>query len=201
MTTPVAYTLTRRRWTASTSFGWLSGIFFVVLLSGVFDWAGVEGFQFYTGMGMAGGVGLFQWLRLRRYDIGPSWVFSGVAGFGLAFLSYDLVARFTSFTLGDLFLPVCVPLGAATTGLTQVALLHMRGKQAWRWTAMSVLAWSMATLLVVLVSYTRAIAPHPLTGFFVNLTLILSGGPVLGATTFNSVASWLPVRMLEEHPR
>lgn len=199
MATPVAYTLTRRGWTTSTFFGWLSGIFLVVFFSGLFDWIGIEGFQFYTGMGMGGSVGVFQWLRLRRYGVGPLWVVSGVAGFGVPFLIYDLIVRFTSFTLGDWFLPVCVPLGAVATGFTEAALLQVRGKQAWRWTTMSVLGWSAATLLVALVSYTMSIAPHPLTGFFVNLALILSGGPVLGAITFDSVGLLLSARIREAH--
>lgn len=197
MTTSVAYMLSRGGWTTWTFFGWLSGIFLVVFLSGLFDWLGVEGFQFYTGMGMGGSVAVFQWLRLRRYGVGAWWVLSGVAGFGVPFLLYDLTVRFTAVTLGDWFLPVCVPSGALATGFTQAALLQVRGKQAWRWTAMSVAGWSAATLLVALVSFTMAIAPHPLTGFFVNLALILSGGPVLGAVTFDSVGPLLSARIRE----
>ncbi len=179
----LASALTGLQWTLSTFLGWLVGIVMIVVLSGVLESIGIEGFQFYVGVGMGAGVGLMQWFRLRRFGIGIVWVWSSLCGFGAAFLIYDLNVRYSGFPLGSLLIPVCVLVGAVAASYMQV-----RGAQAPRvvarqWLVRNTLGWILAALMVSGVAYTRTLSTHVMVVFFVNLLLILLGGVVLGVIT------------------
>jgi hypothetical protein len=51
------------------------------------------------------------------------------------------------------------------------------------WILMSFAGWSAAAITTLSINYTSRIAHNNLLLFFLNLTLILAGGPVLGSVT------------------
>lgn len=176
--------LTLKQWVTSSFIGWLAGAVLVVLTSGSFDAIGLEGFQFYVGISMGAGVGFIQWRKLtRNAAIGVEWIWSTVFGMGLPFLLVDLVKRYTGFTLGDNYLPVCITFGAILTSAWQMQILKRTctGAGSWLWICLA--GWILGSWTVISIDYVKLFIHHNLALFFINLTLIVSGGAVLGAVT------------------
>jgi MFS family permease len=179
------------QWTRSTFLGWLLGIFLIISLSSLLDSMGIEGMQFYLGLGMGAGVGFLQWLHLRKFiTASKRWIWFSVAGMGIPFIILDLLLP-TTFVQK---LPVGVALGAIVTGFLQFLILKDYSKQAHIWIWTSVIGWTVAVLAVLVVDYTKHLTPYVSSNLllaFINLLLILSGGIILGLITGTALQSIL----------
>ena len=175
--------LTLKQWIIASFIGWLAGAVLVVLTSGSFDAIGLEGFQFYIGISMGAGVGFFQWRKLSRAGIGVEWIWSTMFGMGIPFLLVDLVKRFSGFSFGDIYLPVCITIGALLTSVWQTLFLKRNYTAAHSWLWICLAGWVLASWTVISIDYVKLFIHHNLALFFINLTLIISGGAVLGAVT------------------
>lgn len=175
--------LTVKQWIIASFLGWLAGAVMVIFTSGAFDAIGLEGFQFYIGISMGAGVGFFQWRKLSRAGIGVEWIWSTMFGMGIPFLLVDLVKRFTGFSFGDNYLPVCITIGALLTSVWQMLFLKRNYTAAHSWLWICLTGWVLASWTVISIDYVKLFIHHNLALFFINLTLIISGGAVLGAVT------------------
>lgn len=175
--------LTLKHWIIASFIGWLAGAVLVVLTSGSFDAIGLEGFQFYIGISMGAGVGFFQWRKLPHERIGMEWIWSTMFGMGIPFLLFDLIKRFAGFSFGENYLPVCITIGAVLTSVWQTQILKRNDTAAQSWLWICLAGWVLASWTVISIDYVKLFIHHNLALFFINLTLIISGGAVLGAVT------------------
>lgn len=107
-----------RRWTWATFGGWFIGVFLIMMLSGLLDSLGIEGMQFYLGLGMGAGVGLAQWLVLRKYlTISALWIAVSALTMGAPTVIFDLMPTGSV----PYKLAFGVVLGALTQGLSPVS--------------------------------------------------------------------------------
>lgn len=181
MTTPDIAPITVRQWIMASGFGWIAGVALVIVTSVLFDAAGLEGFQFYLGIGIGGGVGLLQWRLLRRNNLtDPGWIWSSVFGMGFPFLLNDLLSRSGAFSFGSYYLPVSVFAGAVVVSAWQYKILSFHTSAAARWPVASFAGWIAAALMVLGVDVVKQCISHNMLLFFINLVLIFAGGFVLG---------------------
>jgi hypothetical protein len=176
--------LTVKKWITASFLGWLCGIVVVIFTSGLFDAIGLEGYQFYLGISVGGSVGFFQQRMLSRTaGIGMQWIWWSMLGMGLPFLLFDLLKIYGGASFGNTSLQYSIALGGALTSGLQSLLLRQKGYYASRWLLTGWSGWVLATATVLAVDYTKYITDYNWALFVINLTLILSGGVVLGAIT------------------
>ncbi len=177
-------TISLKKWTLSTFLGWLLSVVFILILSGIFDGLGIEGYQFYLGISVGLGVGLTQWLRLRKYSsIGIKWVWYTALGAGLPFLIFDLVKIYGHVDFGERYLLYSVSVAGLSVGIMQYLLLKPYSPKAINWIPLSLVGWVCAALTVLGINTSMQHIKQPLLGLIVNLSLILAGGIVLGLIT------------------
>lgn len=178
--------ITFRSWVLATFLGWFIAIVFIVVLSGSFDAMGLDGYQFYIGLGIACGVGGLQGIVLRRRaPLFVPWLQASLVGLAVPFLLMDVISLYW-FPLGEYYLPVTVAISSVVISVLQQRVLHRYFKNV-RWTVRSVLGWWLACLAVLGVNYSMKYIHNNLAGFFVNLFLILVGGLILGLVTGGAV--------------
>lgn len=182
-------TISLKKWTLSTFLGWLLSVVFILILSGIFDGLGIEGYQFYLGISVGLGVGLTQWLRLRKYSsIGIKWAWYTALGAGLPFLIFDLVKIYGHVDFGERYLLYSVSVAGLSVGIMQYLLLKPYSTKAINWIPLSLIGWVCAALTVLGINSSMQHIKQPLLGFIVNLSLILAGGIVLGLITGSFIA-------------
>lgn len=182
-------TISLKKWTLSTFLGWLLSVVFILILSGIFDGLGIEGYQFYLGISVGLGVGLTQWLRLRKYSsIGIKWAWYTALGAGLPFLIFDLVKIYGHVDFGERYLLYSVSVAGLSVGIMQYLLLKPYSPKAINWIPLSFVGWVCAALTVLGINSSMQHIKQPLLGFIVNLSLILAGGIVLGLITGSFIA-------------
>lgn len=168
------------RWIKFTFLGWLLGVFFVILLSSILDSIGIEGMQFYVGIGMALGVSCMQWFATKHtLRLPATWIVSSVVGMGIPFIAFDFLIDSTS----TYRLPMSVTMGSIVVALLQWQLLRSQFVYASSWFIGCVSGWTAAALSVLIINYTMMIKVAgvlTLVMAIVNLLLILSGGIILG---------------------
>ncbi len=173
-----------KKWTLSTFLGWLLSVVFILILSGIFDGLGIEGYQFYLGISVGMGVGLTQWLRLKKYSsIGIKWVWYTALGAGLPFLIFDLLKIYGHINFGERYLLYSVSVAGLSVGALQHLLLKPYTTKAANWIPLSLIGWVCAALTVLALDYTKHVSSNPMIGLVLNLSLILGGGAVLGLIT------------------
>lgn len=140
-------TITITRWIGSTSLGWVLSVIFILLLSGIFDDIGINGYQCYVGIGVGMGVGFMQWLTLRkRAGFSSRWLWYTIIGVGTPFLLFDLLKHLGHYDFGDHYLLYSVSLGGLSVGIMQSLLLRHHTSKAVIWIPMSLIAWIAAGL-------------------------------------------------------
>ncbi len=173
-----------KKWTLSTFLGWLLSVVFILILSGIFDGLGIEGYQFYLGISVGLGVGLTQWLRLRKYSsIGIKWTWYTALGAGIPFLIFDLLKIYGHINFGERYLLYSVSVAGLSVGIMQYLLLRPYSQKAINWIPLSLIGWICAALTVLGINSSMQHIKQPLLGLIVNLSLILAGGIVLGLIT------------------
>lgn len=165
------------KFTVFSFLGWLFGVILIILLSSLLDALGIEDKQFFTGIGIGSGVGLLQWMYLRKQtDIGKSWLWSSAIGIGLPFLIHDLLPAGTI----EYKLPLFVMAGGLCTGMLQYFILNRYSQRAAFWIAGCFAAWALSVYCINLIEFTRELSANNLLIALLNLILILSGGILLG---------------------
>lgn len=173
-------TLKLKSWVGATFAGWFIGAGLIILFSGLLDGLGIEGYQFYLGLGMGLGVGFMQGLILRRTNIGLlGWTMSTGLGLGIPFLLMDILKSQLGFEGGTWFIIISILVSSLISSSWQYRLLQGY-PAAWRWIPANTVAWLLAVTLVFSMDYTKDYITNNLVGFIVNLSLILGGGVVLG---------------------
>jgi hypothetical protein len=171
-------------WIRATILGWFLGFVFVVALSAIFEGLGLSEMQFHVGVAMAMGVSMAQWCVLRRRGFYLSWIWYSIAGMGLPFIAIDLFYLSSPSAVSENHLALGAGSGAVLLAVLQSVLIRKLAPLATgRWIVLSTLAWWVAAGSVMLINYTMKAIAQPLLGFFVNLFLILIGGPLLGLLT------------------
>lgn len=170
-----------KAWVVANFLGWLFGIGLILLLSGLFDSVGLEGFQFYVGLGVGMGLGVMQWRMLHTWlGLGKVWLFYSLLGFAVPFLAFDFFSFFWDISLGRYHLPVCVlATGVISSGLYSLALKKYF-EDSWKYGSGFFIGLMLALFAVWLVEFTPRLGMPTLAVFFANLGLILVGGPIVG---------------------
>jgi hypothetical protein len=190
MSNPETASITSRQWIAASGFGWIAGVVLVIVASVLFDAAEIEGFQFYLGISIGGGVGLLQWRLLRRNNLNdPGWIWSSVFGMGFPFLLNDLLSRSGAFSFGSYYLPVSVFAGAVIVSAWQYKILFSLTSAAARWPVASFAGWIAAALMVLGVDVVKQFISHNMILFFINFVLIFAGGFVLGGISGSAMSA------------
>jgi hypothetical protein len=172
------------KWIKTTFFGWFLGIILILVLSSLFDAIGIEGFQFFLGIGIGAGVGFMQGRLLRTTAfVNKPWLWTSIIGMGLPFMISDLLILCGDLSLGSYYIPVCIASGSVLVSVLQYLYLKKASSKAMFWILGCSLGWMLAGITVFAVDYTMRIIDHVMVGFFVNLSLILGGGAVLGLVT------------------
>jgi hypothetical protein len=169
------------RWTKSTFYGWILGIILIVVLSSFLDSLGIEDMQLYIGMAMGVGVGLTQWLLLRKfYSINANWVLVSAVGLSFPFVAVEII----KLGVPDYKLPLCVSLGSILVGLLQLPMTRKIGLKT-EWIFLCFLGWTLAASTVMLMNYTMTLRGQAsgLILALLNFVFILAGGVILGLVT------------------
>jgi hypothetical protein len=191
------------RWTWMTFLGWLLGLV-VAILGG--DLMGDSAFVFtYFGAMVGLFVGLMQWLTIRKFAIGPSWIWITALGVGAGFFIVEAVlwilskADVLKLTQDQTFYftPLETMFGGLACGWLQSKYQLSRVSRAGGWVTTQVISWFAVTAVIVLWFYVTLIffkgSRHPLL-LFGNFVTIFGPGLLLG---------WLSGRklktMLNEH--
>lgn len=173
-----------KKWVLASFSGWFIGILLIIVLSSVLDSVGIEGVQFYIGIGVGAGVAVMQWrVLLGVIPNASKWIWYTILGLGSAFLFFDIIKKIWGFTLDDYNILVCVSIGGLLTGFLQAEILKKHYKTASSWVFASLLGWVLSAITVLGIEFTRQITQNNLTLFIINLILIISGGAVLGLIT------------------
>ncbi len=186
-----------------TFLGWLLGLV-VAILGG--DLMGDSAFVFtYFGTMVGLFVGLMQWLTLRKFAIGPSWIWITALGLGAGFFVVEAVLWILSQTAvlqlsqdqAFYFTPVESMLGGLACGWLQSKSQLSRVSNAGGWVTTQLISWLAVTAVIVLWAYVTYFLfkgiRHPIL-LFGNFVTIFGPGLLLG---------WLSGRklktMLSEH--
>lgn len=185
--------LTLSRWIWLTVVGWFIGVTLVIgfgilaetILQGK---GGLEG-QALVGVGMGTGVGLMQWILLRKYlRKALSWLWCSILGFTLAYVASDIVASFITigFDAGTI-LPVATLLGAVISGWLQFVFVLKRSvANSKGWILYNAIAWLLAHLLTMgmfLIKIPTQSGALEVLVVILAFVFILIGGPLLGFIT------------------
>ena len=198
-----------RRWTLVTIAGWFVGFLAGFILAGAFEpilGAGpVQGVAGYSVLGvcLGSGVGLTQWLVLRRRTVGiGSWVLAsaigmgiaGGAGYGTAVLLFGYSEGLEGLGSAAAVLGwmLAAAFGGMVTGLLQWRILsrHLRGA-GW-WAPASTVGWALSFAALGAISV-LGFSLTPVTSAFTAawfLGGLIAGGAVLGAVTGGALL-WL----------
>src|ERR1035437_10482329 len=116
--------LTQNRWIWLTTAGWFIGILLVVgfaMLGEIILTKDESGGQAAVGIGMGTGVGLMQWVVLRKYlESIQKWLWFSIIGFTLSYVSFDLIAANIDLAIkAEVALPIATTLGALISSWLQ----------------------------------------------------------------------------------
>jgi hypothetical protein len=160
------------------------GVVLTIAFDSVLEWLKVPASQVAVGMGMGTAIGLMQWAVLRRYGIHQTWIWLTVAGFTLGYVLFEWVGA-PLWTWGDGYaLVIATVASALLTGWLQYRfVLKAIPGTSTRWIGVYTLGWLLAHVAASISGpLMRSHIPRTLI-FTLNISLILSAGPILGWVT------------------
>src|ERR1017187_4666289 len=185
--------LTQNRWIWLTTAGWFIGILLIVglaMLGEIILHAKEEsGGQAAVGIGMGTGVGLMQWVVLRRYlESVQKWLWFSIFGFTLSYVSFDLMATNIDLAIkAEVALPIATTLGALISRWLQYKfILRNITSKASNWIAYNTIAWLLAHLIIsglILINMKAIFGIPKVINAVVALFFLTVGGPILGFIT------------------
>ena len=184
-----------KQWLLFNFLGWLSGTILVLILSATFDSIGIEYLQFYVATGIGAGIGLGQWLFLRRYlTITSNWITLTIIGLTIPFIIADVLKHFLLLDLKSFFIPTCAGFGSILVGLFQGKILEKYKIKLFNWVLISFFSWTLIAAAVHSIEFTSLISKNVWFGFIANLLLLLSGGFILGIIPGNHLRNNLKIQ-------
>jgi hypothetical protein len=187
-------------WVVASTVGWFVGLIMMYiigfLMAESFDIEWLT--DLYMGIMLGIGVGVLQWLVLRRrVSRAGWWVLASAAGFvvvgGSVFGAADVVFGFLegmggmSSFINVLGRTVVVALGGAVTGILQWLVLRSQVSRAGWWVLASTVGWG----LCMAVAFSGvSLLESDIETFIPTLLLLVGGGVVLGAVTGGALV-WL----------
>ena len=185
--------LTQNRWIWLNTAGWFIGILLIVglaMLGEIILHAKDEsGGQAAVGIGMGTGVGLMQWVVLRRYlESVQKWLWFSIFGFTLSYVSFDLMATNIDLAIkAEVALPIATTLGALISSWLQYKfILRNITSKASNWIAYNTIAWLLAHLIIsglILINMKAIFGIPKVINAVVALFFLTVGGPILGFIT------------------
>ncbi len=165
------------RWIRATFAGYILGFVLVIVGAIAGDLIGMAEGQAIVGIAMGAGIGYGQ-ARMARQWLGDMrrWVLASMVGMGVPFVVFDIAATIWTELPRVTSIQLDVMIGGLLVGLLQRSLLPSSTKLANWWVLASTAAWTLAAV-------TASITFHGEWDALLNLTMILSGGVVLGAVT------------------
>lgn len=183
-------------WSILNLAGWVVGIYLLVLFQSTLEYhyEFIAWKTFLTWFPMGASIGLFQWFKLRRLGISlAAWVLVTALGGSIFVTFYSWVLNFGSFDYREYNIPdwvintclaITMPIGGATIGSLQSAILRKRisGTGPWiRAYTLGFLPPPMVTPLVILVK-----------SFFLHL-LLSTGSYILVASRWHIFLGFLTI--------
>jgi hypothetical protein len=185
--------LTQNRWIWLNTAGWFIGILLIVglaMLGEIILHAKDEsGGQAAVGISMGTGVGLMQWVVLRRYlESVQKWLWFSIFGFTLSYVSFDLIATNIDLAIkAEVALPIATTLGALISSWLQYKfILRNITSKASNWIAYNTIAWLLAHLItsgLILINMKAIFDIPKVINAVVALFFLTVGGPILGFIT------------------
>jgi hypothetical protein len=185
--------LTQNRWIWLNTAGWFIGILLIVglaMLGEIILHAKDEsGGQAAVGISMGTGVGLMQWVVLRRYlESVQKWLWFSIFGFTLSYVSFDLIATNINLAIkAEVALPIATTLGALISSWLQYKfILRNITSKASNWIAYNTIAWLLAHLItsgLILINMKAIFDIPKVINAVVALFFLTVGGPILGFIT------------------
>ena len=185
--------LTLKRWIWLTIAGWFIGVLLVIgigILGGIIFKGNKDlGGQAIIGIGMGIGVGLMQWILLRKYLPGAlNWLWFSIIGFTFAYVVFDVAGSLINvkFDVG-MVLPLVTMIGALISGWLQYAfVLKKNVANSKGWILKNAIAWLLAHVLTMGMFFIKIPTQQGvLLALIVAIAFIflLTGGPLLGFIT------------------
>jgi hypothetical protein len=180
------------RWLRATFLGWLLGFLLILAGSVIGDLVELGGGQFIVGIGMGAGVGYTQGRTLGQLGVaGKQWMWASAVGLGIPFIISDIIYAFwRAFSFSLAVLLANVVLAGLLVGLLQYRLLSSKSDKAIWWIPTCIAGWTLVAAGIGVVIGASAAIPGRWLEALVNITIILSGGVVLGAVTGGSLV-WI----------
>ena len=160
------------------------GVVLAIAFDSVLEWLKVPPSQVAVGMGMGVAIGLMQWAVLRRYGIHQIWIWVTVAGFTVAYVLFELLGAPLWAWGNGYALIIATMAGALFTGWLQYRfILKVIPGASVRWMWVYTLGWLLAHVAASISGpLMRSHIPRALI-LTLNISLILSAGPILGWVT------------------
>jgi hypothetical protein len=185
--------LTQNRWIWLTTAGWFIGILLVVgfAMPGeiILHAKDESGGHAAVGLGMGTGVGLMQWVVLRRYlESVQKWLWFSIFGFTLSYVSFDLIAANIDLAIkAEVALPIATTLGALISSWLQYKfILRNITSKASNWIAYNTIAWLLAHLItsgLIMINMKASFDIPKVINAVVALFFLTVGGSILGFIT------------------
>ena len=182
-----------KKWIWLTIAGWFIGVALVIGLGILAETIlqGKEGLggQALVGVGMGIGVGLMQWIILRKYlRSALNWLWCSILGFTVAYVAFDIVASFITIGFdGATILPLATFIGALISGWLQYAFVLKKSvANSKGWIVYNAVAWLLAHLLTMgmfLIEIPKQSGVLGVLIIILAFVFILIGGPLLGFIT------------------
>lgn len=190
--------ITMKRWILYTTYGWFIGILLVfglaILCEIIFKMQEDSGGQAVVGIGMGTGVGLMQWLAIRKYLLNSrNFFWFTFIGFSSAFIFMDIVGVIIDSIdnhikiQAETVIPITVLLSAFISGWLQYNFVFKKiMNKANKWIVYSMIGWFLATIITMSISVLNLKLGEyfPKVLIVIIALLFLSiGGPILGYIT------------------
>jgi hypothetical protein len=172
------------KWVLASTVGWFVGfiMMFIIglLMAESFDIEWLT--DLVMGIMFGIGVGILQWLVLRRRIAGTGWWVLGSAAAGAVISQGNLASYYESLSFGTLLrYTVVVSLGGAVAGIFQWLVLRGKVSRAGWWVLASTVGWALGIALW---------DAGWDAGTEYGTLLLVGSGPVLGAVT-GAALVWL----------
>ena len=184
--------LTITKWIVFTTLGWVIGLTSAILIADPLDKINLDFFG--LGLGITTGIGLMQWIVLRRHTtINYKWMWLTIAGMGSSFLLFNIILvilKALDFKVevdgvpAMITITMAVALGGFLTGQLQSKLLKKNNfTNTDGWVLYSFLAWTTCSIFISVYYVCMNNVFHlafTTVGKLMNLLAFLLIGPILG---------------------
>jgi hypothetical protein len=168
------------KWMFYTGVGWIAGVILVLIFAGILEGLHLD-FQFIMPLSIGIGMGIMQWLYLRKFFIKSFiWVWLLIAGLTLPFAVFDLVSLIFKLNI-EKCLWLLIIIGSILSGSLQYRLfLKNHFSNAAKWIIYSFLSWLIILLLMLVTSYTISHHVNRKIALVINLSAFVLADPFLG---------------------